>query len=118
MKPVFLYYPACSTCRKARKWLEENQIDFTGRLIVEEHPTAEELEEWIERSGLPVKNFFNTSGVVYKELQLKDKLPFLSQDKQICLLASNGKLIKRPLLVAANGVLAGFKETEWEKLLL
>ncbi len=116
MKPVFLQYPACSTCQKAKKWLTENKIEFTNRLIVEDNPTVEELKAWIPRSGLPVKKFFNTSGMVYKELNLKDKLPGMSEDDQIELLATNGKLVKRPLVVTDSFVLVGFKPEEWEKL--
>ena len=116
MKPVFLQYPACSTCQKAKKWLTENKIEFTNRLIVEDNPTVEELKAWIPRSGLPVKKFFNTSGMVYKELNLKDKLPGMSEDEQIELLATNGKLVKRPLVVTDSFVLVGFKPEEGEKL--
>ncbi|MEY8708290.1 arsenate reductase family protein [Bacteroides faecichinchillae] len=116
MKPLFLQYPACSTCQKAKKWLVENNIEFTNRLIVEDNPTVEELKEWIPKSGLPLKKFFNTSGVVYKELKLSEKLPNMSEEEQIALLASNGKLVKRPLIVTNNSVLVGFKPEEWEKL--
>lgn len=116
MKPLFLQYPACGTCQKAKKWLTENQVEFTNRLIVDESPTVEELKKWIPMSGLPVKKFFNTSGLVYKELQLKDKLPLMSEEEQIALLATNGKLVKRPLVVTDNFVLVGFKAEEWEKL--
>ena len=116
MKPVFLQYPACSTCQKAKKWLTENKIEFTNRLIVVDNPTVEELKAWIPRSGLPVKKFFNTSGMVYKELNLKDKLPGMSEDEQIELLATNGKLVKRPLVVTDSFVLVGFKPEEWEIL--
>lgn len=116
MKPIFLQYPACSTCQKAKKWLTENNIEYTNRLIVEDNPTAEELKAWIPLSGLPVKKFFNTSGLVYKELNLKDKLPAMSEEEQIMLLATNGKLVKRPLVVTDNLVLVGFKPDEWEKL--
>ena len=99
MATLFLQYPACSTCQKAKKWLTENNIEFTNRLIVEENPTVEELKAWIPRSGLPVKKFFNTSGLVYKELKLSEKLPAMSEEEQIALLATNGKLVKRPLVV-------------------
>ena len=116
MKPLFLQYPACSTCQKAKKWLIENNIDFTNRLIVENNPTIDELKKWIPLSKLPIKKFFNTSGVVYKELNLKDKLTNLCDDEQISLLASNGKLVKRPLLITDDIVLVGFKPSEWEKL--
>ena len=116
MKPIFLQYPACSTCQKAKKWLTENNIEYTNRLIVEDNPTIEELKAWIPLSGLPVRKFFNTSGLVYKELNLKDKLPTMSEEEQIALLATNGKLAKRPLVVTNNFVLVGFKPAEWEKL--
>lgn len=115
---LFLQYPACSTCQKAKKWLiEEHSLQPTIRHIVEENPTVEELKEWISRSGLPIKNFFNTSGVVYKELALKDKLPSMTEEEQIALLASNGKLVKRPLLITPTRVLVGFKPDEWQSLL-
>lgn len=116
MKPIFLQYPACSTCQKAKKWLIENNIEYNNRLIVENNPTIEELKSWIPLSGLPVKKFFNTSGLVYKELNLKDKLPSMTEEEQISLLATNGKLVKRPLVVTDNFVLVGFKPDEWEKL--
>lgn len=116
MKPIFLQYPACSTCQKAKEWLTENNIEYTNRLIVEDNPTIEELKAWIPLSGLPVRKFFNTSGLVYKELNLKDKLPTMSEEEQIALLATNGKLVKRPLVVTNNFVLVGFKPAEWEKL--
>ena len=116
MKPIFLQYPACSTRQKAKKWLTENNIEYTNRLIVEDNPTIEELKAWIPLSGLPVRKFFNTSGLVYKELNLKDKLPTMSEEEQIALLATNGKLVKRPLVVTNNFVLVGFKPAEWEKL--
>lgn len=116
MKPIFLQYPVCSTCQKAKKWLTENEIEYTNRLIVEEKPTAEELKVWIPRSGLPLKRFFNTSGLVYKELKLSEKLASMSEEEQIALLATNGKLVKRPLVITDNLVLVGFKPDEWEKL--
>ena len=115
-KFTFLHYPKCGTCRKAKKWLDENGIGYEARLIVEENPNAEELKKWIAQSGLPLKKFFNTSGVLYKEMNLKDKLPTMSEDEQIALLASNGKLVKRPLMVSAEKVLVGFKEDEWAAL--
>lgn len=116
MKPLFLQYPACSTCQKAKKWLMENNIEYTNRLIVENNPTVEELKVWIPLSGLPLKKFFNTNGLVYKELNLKEKLPTMSEEEQIALLATNGKLVKRPLIVTDSFVLVGFKADEWEKL--
>lgn len=114
----FICYPKCSTCQKARKWLEVNHLEFTERHIVEENPSYEELKEWYAESGLPLKKFFNTSGMLYKEMQLKDKLPTMSEEEQLKLLATNGMLVKRPLIVNGNIILTGFKETEWEKALL
>ena len=115
---LFLEYPKCSTCQKAKKWLDVHQILYTDRHIVEENPTYEELKDWHERSGLPLKKFFNTSGMVYKELQLKDKLPTMSEEEQLKLLATNGMLVKRPLVVKENCILTGFKEAEWGKNIL
>lgn len=116
MKPIFLQYPACSTCQKAKKWLTENNIEYTNRLIVEDNPINRRIKSLDPLSGLPVRKFFNTSGLVYKELNLKDKLPTMSEEEQIALLATNGKLVKRPLVVTNNFVLVGFKPAEWEKL--
>lgn len=110
---LFIEYPKCSTCKKAKKYLEEHGIEFEDRHIVEENPTKEELAEWIRISGKPVKKFFNTSGMKYRELGLKDKLPQMSEEKQIELLASDGMLVKRPLLIDGEMVLMGFKEAEW-----
>ncbi len=118
----FICYPKCTTCQKARKWLEEHGVEFEIRHIVESNPTAEELAAWISASGLPVKKFFNTSGLKYKELQLKDRLPAMSDEEKIALLATDGMLVKRPLLIDDRGedgqvrVLVGFKEAEWEAL--
>ena len=114
---LFLEYPPCTTCKKAKKWLQDNGLAFTARHIKEENPSAEELELWLERSGLELKKFFNTSGQVYKNLGLKDKLPTMSREEQILLLASDGMLVKRPILVTEESVLVGFKEAQWEKLL-
>lgn len=114
----FICYPKCSTCQKARKWLEANHLEFTERHIVEENPSYEELKKWYAESGLPLKKFFNTSGMLYKEMQLKDKLPAMSEEEQMKLLATNGMLVKRPLIVNGNMILTGFKEAEWEKALL
>ncbi len=114
---TFLCYPRCSTCQKAKKWLDSEGIVYTERHIGEENPTAAELEEWTKLSGLPLKRFFNTSGLRYKELQLKDKLPTMSEEEQIRLLATDGMLVKRPLLVDERRVLVGFKVNEWEELL-
>ena len=114
MSRLFLENPKCSTCRKAKKYLEENGVEFIDRHIVETNPTAEELKEWIAKSGLPVKKFFNTSGKLYKEMGLKDKLASMSDEEQIELLASNGMLVKRPLIIEDGRVLVGFKEAEWK----
>ena len=111
---LFLEYPKCSTCRKAKKYLEENHVEFVDRHIVEANPTTEELKEWITKSGLPVKKFFNTSGKLYKEMGLKDKLASMSDEEQIELLASNGMIVKRPLIIEEGRVLVGFKEAEWK----
>ena len=115
---LFLEYPKCSTCQKARKWLDAHGVSYTDRHIVEENPTSEELKEWYEKSGLPLKRFFNTSGMLYKEMQLKDKLPTMSEEEQLELLATNGMLVKRPLVVTDDFVLTGFKEAEWMEQLL
>lgn len=110
---LFIEYPKCSTCKKAKKYLEGHGIEFEDRHIVEKNPTKEELAEWIRISGKPIKKFFNTSGMKYRELGLKDKLPEMSEEEQIELLASDGMLVKRPLLIDGEMVLAGFKEAEW-----
>ena len=114
----FICYSRCSTCQKAKKWLDEHSIEYTERPIKEDNPSAEELKEWHERSGLPLKRFFNTSGMLYKELKLKDRLPNMSEEEQYELLATDGMLVKRPLLVSDDFVLTGFKEKEWEEALL
>ena len=114
---LFIYYPKCSTCQKAKKWLDAQGISYTERHIVEENPTYEELKEWQAGSGLPLKKFFNTSGMLYKEMQLKDKLPQMSEDEQLKLLATNGMLVKRPVIVDGDIVLTGFREKEWEEKL-
>ena len=114
---LFLEYPPCTTCKKAKKWLMDNGLEFSARHIKEQNPTAQELSAWQEKSGLELKKFFNTSGLVYKELGLKDRLPHMSREEQIDLLASNGMLVKRPILVAGDTILGGFREKEWEKLL-
>ncbi len=116
MAILFLEYPKCSTCKNAKKWLEQQNIIFTDRHIVEQNPTAEELQAWHKKSGLPLKKFFNTSGILYREMQLKDKLPQMTEQEQYDLLATNGMLVKRPLVVGDDFVLLGFKEAEWEKL--
>ena len=114
---LFLEYPPCTTCKKAKKWLMEHGIEFTARHIKEQNPTAEEISLWQAKSGLELKKFFNTSGMIYRDLGLKDKLPTMSREEQLALLASDGMLVKRPILVAEDGVLVGFKEKDWEKLL-
>lgn len=113
---LFIEYPKCSTCKKAKKWLDDHDITYTDRHIVEENPTYDELKEWYIRSGLPLKKFFNTSGMLYKEQKLKDRLPEMSEDEQLQLLATNGMIVKRPLVVKDDCILVGFKETEWEQL--
>lgn len=112
---LFIGYPKCSTCQKAKKWLDGHNIKYTERNIKEENPTYDELKKWYEKSGLSLKKFFNTSGVLYKEMQLKDKLPTMNDDEMLKLLATNGMLVKRPLAVDAQNVLVGFKENEWEE---
>lgn len=113
---LFLEYPPCSTCKKAKKWLDDNGISYEARHIKENNPTYEELKAWHEISGLPLKKFFNTSGLLYKSMNLKDKLPTMTQEEQLRLLASDGMLVKRPIAVKGGVVLTGFKESEWEKL--
>ena len=115
---LVLVYRKCSTCLKALKWLEENQVEFEERPIVEENPTYEELKQWYEKSGLPLKKFFNTSGLLYKEMKLKEKLPEMSEEDQLKLLSTNGMLVKRPLVVGADFVMTGFKETQWAEKML
>ena len=114
----FICYPKCSTCQKAKKWLDENSIEYTERHIVEDNPSYDELKEWHDRSGLPLKKFFNTSGILYKEMRLKDKLPNMSDEEQLQLLATNGMLVKRPLIIKDNIVLVGFKGAEWTDKLI
>ena len=114
---LFLEYPPCTTCKRAKTWLRDNGLDFTARHIKQDNPTAEELALWQEKSGLELKKFFNTSGLVYKNLGLKDKLPGMSREAQLALLASDGMLVKRPILVTEDTVLVGFREAQWEKLL-
>ena len=114
---LFICYPKCSTCQKAKKWLDEQNIEYTERHIVEDNPTYDELKQWYEKSGFPLKKFFNTSGLLYKEMQLKDKLVDMSEEEQLKLLATNGMLVKRPLIVTEDSVLVGFKEAEWNEKL-
>lgn len=113
-KPLVLIYPKCSTCKKAMKWLEEAGVEAEVRHIVEENPTAEELKAWWERSGLPIKRFFNTSGMKYRELHLKDELPKMTDEEKLALLATDGMLVKRPLVIG-DRILVGFKVKEWEE---
>lgn len=110
---LFLQYPPCSTCQKAKKWLDEQGIAYEDRHIKENNPSYEELKDWYGRSGLPLKKFFNTSGLVYKSLGLKEKLPAMSEEEQLRLLATDGMLVKRPLAVGEDFVLTGFKEADW-----
>lgn len=114
---LFLEYPPCSTCKKAKKWLQDHDVAFAARHIKEDNPSAEEISAWQERSGLPLKKFFNTSGLAYKSLGLKDKLSAMTRQEQLALLAADGMLVKRPILVTEDAVLVGFKEAEWEALL-
>ncbi|WP_299996941.1 Spx/MgsR family RNA polymerase-binding regulatory protein [uncultured Clostridium sp.] len=117
MEKLFLQYPKCTTCKKAKKFLQENNIEFNDRDITIENPTIEELEEWINLSGLEVKKFFNTSGVLYREMKLKDKIKDMSKEEMIKLLATDGKLVKRPLLICKDKVLVGFKEEQYKEIL-
>jgi len=115
---LFVNYPKCSTCRKAKKWLDDHNFNYESKHIVDDNPTALELRTWWEKSDLPLKRFFNTSGMKYRELKLKDKLPNMSEEEQINLLATDGMLVKRPIIVDDDCVLVGFKENEWEEKLL
>ena len=114
---LFICYPKCSTCQKAKKWLDAQKIEYTERNIVDVNPTCGELKEWYSKSGFLLKKFFNTSGLLYKEMKLKDKLPAMSEEEQLQLLATNGMLVKRPLLIDGDTVLIGFKEAEWSEKL-
>lgn len=114
---LFLQYPPCSTCKKAKSWLDEHSLSYTDRHIKEDNPSYEELKAWYERSGLPLKRFFNTSGLAYKSLNLKERLPGMTEEEQLRLLASDGMLVKRPLLITENQVFTGFKESQWAELL-
>lgn len=115
---LFLEYPPCSTCKKAKKWLDDNGVAYEARHIKENNPTFEELKTWYEKSGLPLKRFFNTSGIQYRALELKDRLPGMTEEEQLRLLASDGMLVKRPLVVTETTVLTGFKAADWEEELL
>lgn len=115
---LFICYPKCTTCKKAQKWLDDKEISYDLRDIKENNPSYDELKKWYSASGLPLKRFFNTSGLLYKSMSLKEKLPEMSEEEQLQLLATNGMLVKRPLLITENGkILTGFKEKEWEELL-
>ena len=117
MSVLFLEYPPCSTCKKAKNYLLDKNIDFIDRDITTNNPTKEELSLWYKKSGLPLKRFFNTSGILYREMELKDKLSSMSEDEQLELLSTNGKLVKRPLVVGENYVLIGFKEEQWNEVI-
>jgi len=117
LSTLFIEYPACSTCQKAKKWLISHNLEFTSRHIKEQNPTKAELTVWVKKSGLPIKKFFNTSGMLYKSMSLKDKLPSMSEDEQLSLLASDGMLVKRPLIITDDVILVGFKEKDWEEKL-
>ena len=118
MKPLFIHYPKCGTCRKAYKWLEENGIEVESRHIVENNPNKEELSEWIDKSGLPISRFFNTSGIIYRENNLKEKVNSASRNELLEILASNGMVVKRPIVVCDDFVLVGFNEKQWSEKLL
>ncbi|MDO5425239.1 MAG: arsenate reductase family protein [Eubacteriales bacterium] len=117
MNVLFVEYPKCTTCQKAKKWLDSHEVAYTDRHIKEENPSAEELREWLGKSGQPLKKFFNTSGLKYKELHLKERLPELTDEEKIALLAEDGMLVKRPLVIGEDFVLIGFREKEWEERL-
>ncbi|GKX65914.1 arsenate reductase family protein [Inconstantimicrobium mannanitabidum] len=118
MSYLFVEYPKCTTCKRAKKWLDDNGVNYEDRHIVENNPTEEELQEWIKRSGLPIKKFFNTSGILYKEMNLSQQLKTLSEEEQVKLLATNGMLVKRPIVVGEDFVLVGFRdEALWEEKL-
>lgn len=114
---LFVEYPKCSTCQKAKKWLDENGFEYESRHIKEDNPSYEELKIWYEQSGMPPKKFFNTSGMLYKSMQLKDKLPQMSDDEQLKLLSTDGMLVKRPLIISDKAILTGFRVKEWEEKL-
>ena len=115
---LLIEYPKCSTCQKAKRWLDENGLPYETRNIKEENPSYEELKQWYEQSGLPLKKFFNTSGLLYKSMQLKDKLPAMSEDEQLRLLATDGMLVKRPIVVTESVILTGFREKDWAQRLI
>ncbi|MGP1440793.1 MAG: arsenate reductase family protein [Treponema sp.] len=115
---IFIYYPKCTTCLKAKKWLDNHCINYTERHIKEDKPSAHELKTWHQKSGLPLKKFFNTSGLIYKSLKLKEKLPNMTSDEMYNILASDGMLVKRPLIIMKDKILIGFNEKEWEKTII
>lgn len=115
---LFIEYPKCSTCKKAKKWLDDHNIKYEDRHIIENNPTFDELKEWYHKSNLDIKRFFNTSGMLYKEMNLKDKLPNMNEDEMLEILSTNGMLVKRPLIISNDVILTGFKEKEWEDNLL
>ncbi|MCI9005048.1 MAG: arsenate reductase family protein [Lachnospiraceae bacterium] len=117
MEILFVEYPKCSTCQKAKKWLQEQGVSFTSRHMKEQNPTKEELKEWHQKSGLDIKRFFNTGGMIYREMKLKDRLPAMSLEEKYSLLSTDGMLVKRPILVTEQGIATGFRPEEWEKLL-
>ena len=114
---LFIQYPKCTTCKKAKKWLDDNGFEYSDRNIKEDNPTYDELKSWYDRSNLPLKKFFNTSGLLYKSMGLKDKLPTMSEEEQLELLATDGMFVKRPIVVFGDTVITGFKEKEWEEKL-
>lgn len=115
---IFIEYPKCSTCKKAKKWLDDHNIKYEDRHIIDNNPTFDELKEWYHKSNLDIKRFFNTSGMLYKEMNLKDKLPNMNEDEMLEILSTNGMLVKRPLIISDDVILTGFKEKEWEDNLL
>lgn len=115
---IFIEYPKCTTCKKAKAWLDEAGIEYTDRNIKDENPTIDELREWYAKSGLPLKRFFNTSGMLYKQMSLKDKLPQMSEEEQLELLSTDGMLVKRPIIINDDAILVGFRQDEWEQKLL
>ncbi|MDY3801186.1 MAG: arsenate reductase family protein [Bacilli bacterium] len=115
---LFIEYPKCSTCKKAKKWLDDHNIKYEDRHIIENNPTFDELKEWYHKSNLDIKRFFNTSGMLYKEMNLKDKLPNMNEDEMLEILSTNGMLVKRPLIISNDVILTGFKEKEWEDNLI
>lgn len=115
---IFIEYPKCTTCKKAKAWLDEAGIEYTDRNIKDENPTIDELREWYAKSGLPLKRFFNTSGMLYKQMSLKDKLPQMSEEEQLELLSTDGMLVKRPIIINDDTILVGFRQEEWKQKLL